>query len=103
MDHGNSKEPKEKQNTPKRVETRFKTRQLQQIGNTFRFIVFKSPCDVTEHRHEDNSSVELFGFAHFNHELSDFTEKLQCSVDPGKYFTRIPLVVRRLACYRGLS
>ena len=25
--------------------------------------------DVIEHRHEDNSSLDLFGFAHFAHEL----------------------------------
>ena len=32
------------------------------IGNTFLFIVFTSPHDVIENRHEDNSSLELFGF-----------------------------------------
>ena len=49
------------------------------IGNTFRFIVFTSPYDVIEHRHEDNSSLELFRFAHFVHELLDFLDELQCS------------------------
>ena len=49
------------------------------IGNTFRFIVFNSPYDVIEHRHEDSSSLELFRFAHFVHELLDFLDELQCS------------------------
>ena len=48
------------------------------ISNTFLFIVFTSPYDVIEHRHEDNSSLELFGFAHFVHELLDFVDELQC-------------------------
>ena len=43
-----------------------------------RFMVFISPYDVIEHRHEDNSFLELFGFAHFVHELLDITDKLQC-------------------------
>ena len=30
------------------------------------------PYDVIEHRHEDNSYLELFWFAHFVHELLDF-------------------------------
>ena len=47
------------------------------ISNTFRFIVFNSPYDVIEHRHEDDSSLEFFRFAHFAHELLDFTDKLQ--------------------------
>ena len=33
--------------------------------------------DVIEHRHEDNSSLELFKFAHFVHELLDFLDELQ--------------------------
>ena len=37
-----------------------------------------SPYDVIEHRHEDNSSLELFGFAHIAHELWDFVDELQC-------------------------
>ena len=40
-------------------------------------IVFNSPYDVIEHRLEDNSSLELFGFAHFVHELLDFLDELQ--------------------------
>ena len=31
--------------------------------------VWNQPYDVIEHRHEDNSSLELFWFAHFVHEL----------------------------------
>ena len=38
-----------------------------------------SPNDVIEHRHEDNSSLELIWVAHFVHELVDFLEELQCS------------------------
>ena len=37
------------------------------------------PYDVIEHRHEDDSSLELFGFAPFAHELLDFLDELQCS------------------------
>ena len=40
------------------------------------YIVFISPYDVIQHRHEDNSSLELFGFAHFGHELLDFADEL---------------------------
>ena len=46
---------------------------------SFRLIVFTSPYRVIEHRHEDNSSLELFGFAHFVHELWDFLDELQWS------------------------
>ena len=49
-----------------------------------------------EHRHEDNSSLELFGFAHFAHELLDFWDKLSMLRILGKYSTRIPSVLRRL-------
>ena len=49
------------------------------ISNTFLFIVFNSPYYVIEHRHEDISSLELFGFAFFVHELLDFVDELQCS------------------------
>ena len=42
------------------------------------FIVFTSPYDVIEHRHEDNSTFELFWFAHFVHEFLDFLDELQC-------------------------
>ena len=45
----------------------------------FLFISFSSPHYVIEHRHEDNSSLELFWFAHFVHELLDFLDELQCS------------------------
>ena len=58
--------------------------------------LFRHMIDVTEHRHEDNSSLEVFGFAHFFHELLEFVDKLQCAVNPGKYSTRIPSVLRRL-------
>ena len=51
------------------------------------FIFFISPYDVIEHRHEDNSSLELFGFAHFVHELFGFTDELQC----GESWENIPL------------
>ena len=43
------------------------------------FIAFNSPYDVIEHRHEDNSSLELFWVAHLVHELLDFLDGLQCS------------------------
>ena len=66
------------------------------ISNTFRFIVFFSPYDVIEHRHEDNSSLELFGFAHIAHELLDFADKLQCWESWEHIPTRIPSVLRRL-------
>ena len=36
------------------------------------------PYYVIEHRHEDNSSLELFGFAHFAHDVLDFVDELQC-------------------------
>ena len=63
------------------------------ISNTFRFIVFISPYDVSEHRHEDNSSLKLLGFAHFVHDFLDFLDKLHrsesCESIP-------PSVLRRL-------
>ena len=49
------------------------------IPHTFLFIVYYSTFDVIEHRHEDNSSLELFWFAHFVHELLDFVDELQRS------------------------
>ena len=49
------------------------------ISSTFLFIIFNSPYDVIEHRHEDNSSLELFWVAHFVYELLDFLDELQCS------------------------
>ena len=48
------------------------------VSNTFLFIVFNSPYDVIEHRHEDNYSLELCWGAHFVHELLDFADGLQC-------------------------
>ena len=52
---------------------------------TILFIVCISPYDVIEHRHEDNSSLELFWFAHFVH---DFWTSLTSSnvENPGKIF-----------------
>ena len=46
-------------------------------SNTFLFIVCRSPYEVIEHRHEDDSSLELFWFAHFAHEPLDFGD-VQC-------------------------
>ena len=44
-----------------------------------------------ERPHEDTSSLELFGFAHFVHELLDFLDELQCS----EYWENIPLEFHR--------
>ena len=49
------------------------------ISNAFLFIVFNSPYDVIEHRHEENSSLEVFWVVHLVHELLDFLDELQCS------------------------
>ena len=54
---------------------------------------FISPYDVIEHRHEDDSSLESFKFAHFAHELLDFTAKLQCS----ESWENIPLEFHRFS------
>ena len=62
------------------------------ISNTFLLIVSNSPYDVIEHRHEDNSSLELCWVAYFVHELLDFTDKLQCC----ESWENIPSVLRRL-------
>ena len=48
------------------------------ISNIFLLIVFISPYDVIEHRHEDNSSLELFGFAHVAHDFLNFADSLSC-------------------------
>ena len=45
------------------------------LANTFLFIVCSSPHDVIEHRHEDNSSLELSWVAHFVFELLDFVDQ----------------------------
>ena len=54
-------------------------------------LCFVSPFDVIEHRHADNSSMELFGFAHFVHELLNFLDELQC----GESWENIPLEFHR--------
>ena len=43
----------------------------------------------------DNSSLELFWFAHFVHELLDFLDELQCS-ESWEYATRNRSVLRQL-------
>ena len=62
------------------------------VSNTFPFIVRRSPYDVIEHRHEDNSSLELCWVAHFVHEFLDFVDELQC----GESCTRVPLAHHQL-------
>ena len=56
-------------------------------------LCFISPYDVIEHRHADNSSLELFGFAHFVHELLNFLDELQC----GESWATIPLEFHRFS------
>ena len=46
-----------------------------------------------EHRHEDNSSLDLSWVAHFVHELLDFVDELQC----GESCENIPLEFHRLS------
>ena len=71
------------------------------VSNTFLFIVYGSPYDVIEHRHEDNSSLELRWVAHFV--LNLWTSWTSCNVvNPGKIFHSnsigSPSIVSKVLC-----
>ena len=64
-------------------------------AKTFLFIVLTSPYDVIEHRHEENTSLELRWVAIFV--LSCWTSWTSCNVEnAGKYSTRIPSALPQL-------
>ena len=56
-------------------------------------LAIQSCYDVIEHRHEDNSSLELIFVAHFVHDLLDFLNELQCS----ESWENIPLEFHRFS------